>query len=48
MTPEQIENLIDMARKTHTGEITFCEFAARLRDELTKLNEAQKNETPEA
>jgi hypothetical protein len=47
MNPKQIEELINLARKTFTREITFSEFAARLRFELQKL-EKQKHETPEA
>jgi hypothetical protein len=49
MNPEQIEELINMARKTHTGEMSFCEFAARLRFELKQLSDKeQKDETPKA
>ena len=48
MTPEQIESLIDMARKTHTGEVSFAEFAVYLRNELNQLYEIKKDETPEA
>ncbi len=51
MTDEQIENLINMARKTHTGEMSFCEFAARLRFELKQLPDKEQepqHETPAA
>jgi len=54
MNPEEIEelinSLIEKARRTHTGEMSFCEFAARLRFELKQLaeKEVQKDETPEA
>jgi len=47
MTPEQLEELIDSliekARRVHFGEEVFASFAVYLRDQLTKLNEAQNN-----
>jgi hypothetical protein len=49
MTDKEIEALIDMARKTHTGEMSFAEFAARLRFELKRLPDKEQDrqhETP--
>jgi hypothetical protein len=47
MTDEQIEEIIDKARRTHSGEISFPDWVVWLRTEF-KQTEAQKNETPEA
>jgi hypothetical protein len=39
MTNKEIEALISLARRTHTGEMSFAEFAARLRFELKRLSD---------
>jgi hypothetical protein len=41
MTPEQIEEIIDKARRTHTGELQFADWVVWLRNELKQLSEKE-------
>jgi hypothetical protein len=42
--PDPAEKIIDMARRTHSGEATFAEFVLYVREHFKPENEEQNDD----